>query len=78
MRLPIGGGKARGDAGQIVSRRPIRSLDGVGRPVDNGNRARVEHALEPDAALRRRMLTFVMAGGGFSGVEAIAEVIRDE
>src|SRR3989441_10701563 len=35
---------------------------------------------EPDAALRRRMLTFVMAGGGFSGVEAIAEVndfVRD-
>ena len=35
---------------------------------------------EPDAALRRRMLTVVMAGGGFSGVEAIAEVndfIRD-
>src|SRR5262249_48805755 len=29
---------------------------------------------EPDAALRRQMLTFVMAGGGFSGVEAIAEV----
>jgi NADH dehydrogenase len=35
---------------------------------------------EQDAALRRRMLTFVMAGGGFSGVEAIAEVndfVRD-
>ncbi len=35
---------------------------------------------EPDVALRRRMLTFVMAGGGFSGVEAIAEVndfVRD-
>src|SRR5262252_5819909 len=35
---------------------------------------------EPDAARRRRMLTFVMAGGGFSGVEAIAEVndfVRD-
>src|SRR5256884_3703606 len=29
---------------------------------------------EQDAALRRRMLTFVMAGGGFSGVEAIAGV----
>src|SRR2546427_1803983 len=35
---------------------------------------------EQDAARRRRMLTFVMAGGGFSGVEAIAEVndfVRD-
>src|SRR2546426_7848186 len=32
-----------------------------------------EADIEQDAALRRRMLTFVMAGGGFSGVEAIAE-----
>ncbi|MEE9276151.1 MAG: FAD-dependent oxidoreductase, partial [bacterium] len=30
--------------------------------------------VEGDADLRRRMLTFVMAGGGFSGVEAIAEM----
>src|SRR5262249_39609877 len=39
-----------------------------------------EADIEQDAALRRRMLTFVMAGGGFSGVEAIAEVndfVRD-
>jgi NADH dehydrogenase len=33
-----------------------------------------EADVEQDATLRRRMLTFVMAGGGFSGVEAIAEV----
>src|SRR5262250_733498 len=39
-----------------------------------------EADIEPDPALRRSMLTFVMAGGGFSGVEAIAEVndfVRD-
>src|SRR5262249_16212360 len=39
-----------------------------------------EADIEQDAALGRRMLTFVMAGGGFSGVEAIAEVndfVRD-
>lgn len=39
-----------------------------------------EADIEQDAELRRRMLTFVMAGGGFSGVEAIAEVndfVRD-
>jgi len=33
-----------------------------------------EADIEQDVELRRRMLTFVMAGGGFSGVEAIAEV----
>ncbi len=30
--------------------------------------------VEKDPALRRQMLTFVMAGGGFSGTEAIAEM----
>lgn len=48
-------------------------------------RNRLIHALEAadveqDATVRRAMLTFVMAGGGFSGVEAIAEVndyVRD-
>ena len=30
--------------------------------------------VESDAELRHRMLTFVVAGGGFSGVEAIAEM----
>ncbi len=32
--------------------------------------------VETDAAMRRRMLTFVVAGGGFAGTETIAE-IRD-
>src|SRR5206468_12711018 len=39
-----------------------------------------EADIEPDSELRQRLLTFVMAGGGFSGVEAIAEVsdfVRD-
>lgn len=30
--------------------------------------------VEPDLELRRRLLTFVVAGGGFSGVECIAEM----
>ncbi|MEP6670165.1 MAG: FAD-dependent oxidoreductase [Chthoniobacter sp.] len=30
--------------------------------------------VEPDPELRRRLLTFVVAGGGFSGVECIAEM----
>jgi NADH:ubiquinone reductase (H+-translocating) len=34
-----------------------------------------EHAdLEPDPALRRELLTFVVAGGGFAGVETAAEL----
>lgn len=39
-----------------------------------------EADIETDAELRQSMLTFVMAGGGFSGVEAIAELndfVRD-
>jgi len=33
-----------------------------------------EADIEPDAELRRALLTFVVAGGGFSGVEAVAEL----
>lgn len=36
---------------------------------------KLEHAdLQPDPAARRRMLTFVVAGGGFAGVETLAEL----
>ena len=37
-------------------------------------RAVRESAIERDPAFRRELLTFVVAGGGFSGVEAIAEL----
>ena len=36
---------------------------------------RLEHAdLQSDAAVRRQLLTFVVAGGGFAGVETLAEL----
>lgn len=36
---------------------------------------RLEHAdLQPDSARRRELLTFVVAGGGFAGVETLAEL----
>jgi NADH dehydrogenase len=36
---------------------------------------KLEHAdLQTDAAARRRLLTFVVAGGGFAGVETLAEL----
>jgi NADH dehydrogenase len=36
---------------------------------------KLEHAdLQPDAAVRRQLLTFVVAGGGFAGVETLAEL----
>jgi NADH dehydrogenase len=37
-------------------------------------RAIRESAIETDATFRRELLTFVVAGGGFSGVEAVAEL----
>lgn len=38
---------------------------------------RLEHAdITEDADLKRRLLTFVVAGGGFSGVETIGEVVE--
>lgn len=37
----------------------------------------LEHAdITPDADVRRRLLTFVVAGGGFSGVETIGELVE--
>jgi NADH:ubiquinone reductase (H+-translocating) len=33
-----------------------------------------EAAIEPDPQVRRALLTFVVAGGGFSGVEVVAEL----
>jgi NADH:ubiquinone reductase (H+-translocating) len=36
---------------------------------------KLEHAdLQPDPAVRRQLLTFVVAGGGFAGVETLAEL----
>lgn len=36
----------------------------------------MEAAKEPDPAIRRRMLTFVVAGAGFTGIEMIGELLE--
>src|SRR6267142_815439 len=60
-------------------------LPGSGRRVQRPLRARVLEileaaSLEPDASVRKRMLRFVVAGGGFAGVEtvgALNDLVRE-
>jgi NADH dehydrogenase len=71
--------------GTVTDFRGLRGLPEHAFPFKNlsdalGLRNHVIRALEEaaiehhDAALRRRLLTFVVAGGGFSGVEVVAEL----
>jgi NADH dehydrogenase len=71
--------------GTVTDFRGMRGLPEHAMPFKNlGDalhlRNHVIHALEEaaierhDAALRRQLLTFVVAGGGFSGVEVVAEL----
>jgi NADH:ubiquinone reductase (H+-translocating) len=62
--------------GMVEHVKPFRTLADA---VDLRNHlihALDEAEIETDAELRRKLLTFVVAGGGFSGVEVIAE-LRD-
>lgn len=71
--------------GNVTDFRGLRGLPEHAIPFKNlGDALRIRnhviHALEEaaiemhDAALRRQLLTFVVAGGGFSGVEVVAEL----
>ncbi|HEX6624655.1 MAG TPA: FAD-dependent oxidoreductase [Pyrinomonadaceae bacterium] len=71
--------------GGVTDFRGLRGLPEHALPFKNlgdalALRNHVIHALEEaaieheDACLRRRLLTFVVAGGGFSGVEVVAEL----
>jgi NADH dehydrogenase len=53
---------------------PFRTLGDALRLRNRVLEALEEAANESDPAFRQRLLTFVVAGGGFSGVEAIAEL----
>jgi NADH dehydrogenase len=54
---------------------PFKNLDDALRVRSHVIRALEEAAIESDnAALRKQLLTFVVAGGGFSGVEVVAEL----
>jgi len=53
---------------------PFRTLGDALRLRNRVLHALEEAAHEQDADFRRRLLTFVVAGGGFSGVEVIAEL----
>jgi NADH dehydrogenase len=54
---------------------PFKNLGDALRLRSHVIRALAEAAIETDdAELRRQLLTFVVAGGGFSGVEAVAEL----
>ncbi|HEU0034874.1 MAG TPA: FAD-dependent oxidoreductase [Kofleriaceae bacterium] len=54
---------------------PFKTLADAVRLRNHVIRALEEAAIEHhDPALRRRLLTFVVAGGGFSGVEVVAEL----
>lgn len=53
---------------------PFRTLGDALRLRNRAIEALEEAANEPDPEFRRRLLTFVVGGGGFSGVEVIAEL----
>ncbi len=53
---------------------PFRTLGDALRLRNRALHALEEAAVERDEDFRRRLLTFVVAGGGFSGVEVIAEL----
>ncbi len=60
--------------GMIEHGRPFRTLADALALRNHLIRVLEEADLETDEAERRKLLTFVVAGGGFSGVELMAEL----
>jgi NADH dehydrogenase len=63
-----------GMPGLIENAKPFRTLADALALRNHLIHALEEADVESDPELRRRLLTFVVAGGGFSGVEVIAEL----
>ncbi len=64
----------RGMRGLAEHAFPFKSLVDALNLRNHAIRAIRESAIEQDVEFRRELLTFVVAGGGFSGVEAVAEL----
>jgi len=63
-----------GMPGMIEHAKPFRSLSDAIAVRNHVVHVLEEADVETDPELRRKLLTFVVAGGGFSGVEVIAEL----
>jgi NADH dehydrogenase len=63
-----------GMPGMMENAMPFRTLSDALAVRNHLIHALEEADCEEDAGLRRKLLTFVVGGGGFSGVEAIAEL----
>lgn len=64
----------RGMRGLAEHAFPFKNLVDALNLRNHAIRAIRESAIEQDPVFRRELLTFVVAGGGFSGVEAVAEL----
>ena len=65
-----------GTPGGVEHLKPFRTLADALSLRNHLIQTLEEAEIETDAGLRRKLLTFVVAGGGFSGVEVVAE-LRD-
>ncbi len=63
-----------GTPGMVEHVKPFRTLADAVSLRNHMIRTLEEAEIETDADLRRKLLTFVVAGGGFSGVEVVAEL----
>jgi NADH dehydrogenase len=66
--------KFSGMPGMLEHARPFRNLSDAMALRNHVINVLEEAEVEADAEIRAKLLTFVVAGGGFSGVEAIAEL----